>query len=104
MGILSDVEDELLPELPRFFDNYDTDIEQLKDYLNNRNVEEIENTVHRMKGSSGSWGFHDIQNAAVELEKAAKARDWDAIESTLTALENKITEAKQAVEEELEES
>lgn len=102
MSILSNVEEELLPELPRFFENYESDLEQLKQDLDDRNAEGIESTVHRIKGSSGSWGFEAIQQAAVELEDAAQARDWEAIKSTLSELEAQIKKAQEAVEEELE--
>lgn len=104
MGILSDVEEELLPELPRFFENYADDLDQLKQSLEDRDGEAVESTIHRMKGSSGSWGFQAIHETAVDLEEAAKNRDWDAVESELETLENEIEQARNAVDEELDEN
>lgn len=104
MGILSNVEEELIPELPRFFENYSDDIENLKEYVDDRNAEEIENIVHRMKGSSGSWGFQAIHEATVKLENAARDRNWDSIQSSLETLENKVDKAKKVVDEKLNES
>jgi len=103
MGILSDVAEELLPELPRFFENYADDLDQLKQSLEDRDGEAMESTVHRMKGSSGSWGFQAIHETAVELERATKNRNWDAIEAELETLENEIERARNAVDEELNE-
>lgn len=104
MGILSNVEEELLPELPRFFENYEADLNQLRDFLEERNAEDIRRTVHRIKGSSGSWGFNEIQDAAVALEDAAEAEDWETIEPSLETLETRINKAHQAVKEELDDT
>jgi HPt (histidine-containing phosphotransfer) domain-containing protein len=103
MGILSNIEEELLPELPQFFENYQTDLNQLKQFLEDHNAEEIRNTVHRIKGSSGSWGFQKIHEAAVELENAAEDEDWETIESSLETLETCVNNAQEAVEQALEE-
>lgn len=102
MSILSNVEDELIPALPRFFENYDEDLEQLNQALENRDAEQIKSTAHRMKASSGSWGFSAIHEAAVALDDAAKAEDWDAMSATLDTLQSRIREAEEAVREELE--
>lgn len=104
MGILTDVHEELYSELPRFFENYEEDLGKLKQNLDDRDAEAIESTVHRIKGSSGSWGFHAIQEAAIELEEAAKDRNWDAIESRMSTLEDHIVDARETVTDELKES
>ncbi len=101
MGILSDVEEELIPELPRFFENYRNDLDQLKQSLDERDQESIKSTSHRIKGSSGSWGFQDIHEAAVKLEEASKSGDWNGMEDHLNTLEERINEAQEAVDAEL---
>ena len=102
VGILSDVEPELIPELPQFFDNYQDDIDQLKQSLEDRDGDSIKSTAHRIKGSSGSWGFQNIHKAAVKLEEASKNSDWDGMKTHLNTLEQRIADARSAVKDELE--
>lgn len=99
MGILADVDEELIPALPQFFDNVDEDISELEERLDERNGEEIESVIHRIKGYAGSWGLEKMHEVAVEFENNAKRRNWEAVEEAMEDLRGVVEEAKQAAGE-----
>jgi len=80
-------EDELMKELTEFF------ITDLKRKLNlfevdlsNRNQDEVTRFGHSLKGTAGSYGFHQFSATGSEIEIAAKDEEWDKIRE----LQNKL--------------
>ena len=101
MGILSNVDEELIPVLPQFFENLAADMEELKQKLEEQDGDAVESIIHKIKGYAGSWGFPDMHEIAVEFEKNVKARNWASVDSNMETLEKKIEEIEKAAEQEL---
>ena len=60
--------------------------------------ESLGEAVHRLKGSAGSYGFHDLQEAAVRLEEAARAESAAAVETAVEAVGDAVTASRGAFE------
>lgn len=52
------------------------DIESLKLSLANRKLEEFKRIGHQLKGNAASFGHHDLEKIAVNLEAAAEKQDF----------------------------
>lgn len=75
-------EKELEKVTPRYLQSKREDVEKLRRALAKKEYEEIHSLGHGMKGSGGSYGFHEITEIGKRLETTAKMQDAD----TLTAL------------------
>lgn len=66
-----DIDEDLKDIVPGFLENRKKDITTLKSLYEEKNLPEIEKIGHKVSGSSGGYGFHDLGNIAKEIEKFA---------------------------------
>ena len=71
MEYFKQVNDELRPLLPRFFDNLDSDLKELQQALDDDDREEVHRIAHGIKGSAGSFGLEPLRRQASDVEEAA---------------------------------
>lgn len=69
--------------------------------LADKNLGELRQIAHSMKGESGSVGGKDLRLAAENLEKAARADDLQQVTTLLPALEFETARLLQAIKKEL---
>jgi CheY-like chemotaxis protein len=69
-------------------------ISAIQDLASTRNWEQLARTAHQLKGSAGSYGFHEITPCAATLEVAA--RDAQQEDRILAALNELLTLCRRA--------
>lgn len=82
-----DVPAALRPLIARFRERTGTEIARLHTALAAADWHGIEQIAHKLKGSSGSYGFLHLGNLAGRLEAAAKASDADASSALVSAID-----------------
>ncbi len=63
--------------VPDFIQNRHNDIHSLSTALQNRDFSTIRNIGHRMKGSSGSYGFKELSEIGSNLESCAEKNNLE---------------------------
>jgi HPt (histidine-containing phosphotransfer) domain-containing protein len=72
-------EKELEKVTPRYLQSKREDVEKLRRALAKKEYEAIHSLGHGMKGSGGSYGFHEITEFGKRLETTAKRQDADTL-------------------------
>lgn len=85
-AIVAEVDADLEPIIPQFFETRAADVEALRKALSVGDFESARFIGHNMKGAGGGYGFEGISDIGKELEAAAKAKDAAAIKMYLTQL------------------
>ncbi len=91
-----EIESDLQALIPGFLKNRTKDIIELQSLMNESKFEEIEKLAHRMKGSTGSYGFLEMSEIAALLETKAKNQNLNEIQQMINQLKEIIesTEVK----------
>lgn len=89
--IYVEIDEELEDIVPGFLENRRNDIVKLLSFYEERNYEELERIGHKVSGSAGGYGFH-------ELGKIAKSIEVNAPKSNDDTLGQLISEFKSYVE------
>lgn len=71
-----------------FLGNLTSLVEQLKQMLEQSQMEELAYLAHNLKGSGGSAGFNIIFEKALALEQAAKAQEIAKVQKTINEIED----------------
>lgn len=66
----------------RFRQDLPTEIAQFRDAMETRNLEELQQLAHRLRGSAGVFSLSDLTHTAESLERAAKSGHCDEALST----------------------
>lgn len=69
------VPQELLPFIPGYLQRRDSDILELRTYIQSQNFTAIGALAHKLKGVGSSYGFHAVTEIATELNLVAKNKD-----------------------------
>lgn len=78
----------LEPLIPKFLDNRQQDILDLKVAISASDFEAIKIIGHNLRGSGKGYGFAPITELGTILEEAVQAQDIATIESTVNELAN----------------
>lgn len=91
-----EIESDLQSLIPGFLKNRNKDILELQNLINQNQFEEIEKLAHRMKGSTGSYGFIEMSEIAAHLENNAKNQNVEEIQRLIEQLKETLdsTEVK----------
>lgn len=84
-------DDDLAPLRRTFLDNRRRDIAALTQSLAEGDFAGIAATGHRIKGLAGSYGFHEIGEAAIALEQAARNGAAGAVEEAIRDLSRLVS-------------
>lgn len=89
-----EIDEDLEDIVPGFLENRKKDLVELQKFLNNKDLSEIEKIGHKVSGSSGGYGFHDLGLIAKEMEKLAMENTIDGIGELIEKFESYITNVK----------
>ncbi len=82
-----EVDNELEEIVPNFLVNRGKDVIELKSLLDNKDIESIEKIGHKVAGSSGGYGFHELGKIAKEIELKAMAKEFDPLSELIKKFE-----------------
>ncbi|MCG6876514.1 MAG: Hpt domain-containing protein [Betaproteobacteria bacterium] len=77
---------ELRELAPRFLAHRRGDVDCMREAIDREDFETVRAIGHTMKGSGSAYGFDDITTLGAEIERLAKARDAQALETVVTGL------------------
>ena len=72
--------------VPGFLRNRRTDVNSIREALDNGNYETIRSLAHQMKGQGGTYGFDTISEIGEAIEIAAKSEDAEGIRQKVAEL------------------
>lgn len=82
---------ELLEELVKmFFEDYPSDIENLKESMEKKDASTLAFVVHGLKGELGNMGMKSAYKIACELEKMVKENTLDEADAIIQKLEDEV--------------
>lgn len=88
------IDEDLKVIIPNFLKNRKNDIENMKNHLEENDLEKIEVIGHGMKGSGGGYGFDYISEIGKRIEKAAKEEDKENIKKSIIKLQEYLENIK----------
>ena len=75
-----------------FVETAASDIDKLQSAFDERNVREVSEAAHSIKGASGSLGFQEIYEIAKMIEVRARESSLDGDQDALQSLNEKLGE------------
>ncbi len=92
-----DVNEEFRELVPEFVSEARSDVQSLLEALDEEDGKTIADKAHKLKGSSGFYGFDELVEWMKEIEEAVELKDFDRIRS----LTKSASERVERIEEEL---
>jgi len=89
-----EVDSELEDLIPGFLENRQTDIQDLKRLVSEKNLSEIKKIAHRVKGTAGGYGFDFVTEIAREIEDAALDSNFSLIDQKIIELESGLSSVR----------
>ena len=80
--------------IPGFLDNRRKDVKDIRKYLEEGNLSEIQRIGHNMSGSGSGYGFDEISRIGKSMEAASKNKDKDEITGLNDRLERYLSVVK----------
>jgi HPt (histidine-containing phosphotransfer) domain-containing protein len=71
----------------RYLERRKKDIESLRSALRNQTFDEFKRIGHQIKGNAASFGYHDLEKVAIQLEVAGERRDAEEARRQLELFE-----------------
>jgi HPt (histidine-containing phosphotransfer) domain-containing protein len=84
------VEKEIKDLIPGFMANRKKDLISIQNYIDAANCDEISKIAHKIKGSSGGYGFHELSKVGAQMEEAAKKKDLDTIKNLFPSMKEMV--------------
>ena len=72
--------------VPGFIESRTKDLPQLESALFNKDHQTIQSIGHKMKGSSGSYGFKALSEIGKNLEDAGESKDFTAAKNAISKM------------------
>jgi len=72
LKVVVHIDQDLEPLIPGYLENREKDIAAISEALEKNDLDKIRILGHSMKGSGGGYGFDDITDIGMMVEKAAK--------------------------------
>lgn len=88
------IDEDIEPIVPMFFENLEKDIISVENAIKAQNSDEVAKLGHKGKGSSGSYGFAELQALFHRIEEAAKADDLAAAAEHNKAIQSYIAQVE----------
>ena len=89
-----EIDEDLEDIVPGFLENRKKDLIELQKYLKSNELSEIEKISHKVSGSSGGYGFHELGKIAKDLERLAMENTLEGVEELITRFGNYINNVK----------
>lgn len=70
-AFIVEIDSDLEDIIPGFLENRRNDIIDLRKFFENKQYQELERIGHKVSGSSGGYGFHQLGKIAKSIEKNA---------------------------------
>jgi len=84
-----------------FLEDIPLQIERLKGYLDDNDIDGAQRLAHTIKGASANVSGESVRELTLEMENAAKAGELDSIKASIPELETRFEKLKGAMEEEI---
>ncbi len=91
-------EDEFIELVELFVETAAIDIKKMQSAFEKKNVQEVVEAAHSLKGSSGNLGFVDFSSIAKIVEENARQNSIDAVDKHTLALERSLEVISNALE------
>jgi HPt (histidine-containing phosphotransfer) domain-containing protein len=75
------IDQDLEDIIPSFLENRNKDIALINQSLESQDYEAIESIAHKLAGNAGSYGFDDMGDIGVNLEKACRDKNETLVKS-----------------------
>ncbi len=92
------MEKELFEIFPAYVKNRTEEIVMLEKALAKSDLSSIEVVSHRLKGSSGSYGLHDLSELGAKMEKAAETANLELIRDLISQYKFKMGRIKKSLQ------
>lgn len=76
--------------IPQFLAQQKTDFEAIEQALKTLNYEELVRLGHRMKGSCGGYGFHELGRLGGLVEAAAQSKNSDSLQNYIDLIREQL--------------
>jgi hypothetical protein len=80
--------------VPRYLERRSRDVVRMRDALTAGDLESVRVIGHQMKGSGGGYGFENLTDLGLEIERAAVARDVETLRGHISSLERFLDETE----------
>ncbi len=77
------VDKDLKELIPMFLENRSQNINELRELMEEKKFDEIENLGHKIKGSGGGYGFDRVTDLGRAIEKAAAEEKFDELQELI---------------------
>ncbi len=81
-----------------FIEDVPARFERLRQAINSRNVQQIEESAHGILGSSGNMGATGMSRHCIIIKESAKTENWEIIQNTFVALIQEFERVRAALE------
>lgn len=81
------IESDLAPIVPGFIENRKSDLEILKKAIDRKDFPAIASVAHKIKGSSGGYGFHALSQIGATLEKISKEHEEEQTRALINSID-----------------
>lgn len=79
--------------IPSYLERRSKEIEQMKEYVSNKDLKNLVRIGHQLKGSAKSYGFEELGDLGNELEKLAQLEEQiDKIQEVVNRITQKISD------------
>jgi CheY-like chemotaxis protein len=82
------LDEAILPLIPEYLQNRKDDVRKIKEALDNKDFNKIEDLGHKMKGSGKCYGFEKISTLGHRIERSARERKTREIERSLDQMQD----------------
>lgn len=82
------LDETILPLIPEYLQNRKDDVRKIKEALDNKDFNKIEDLGHKMKGSGKCYGFEKISTLGHQLERSAREKKTREIERSLNQIQD----------------
>lgn len=80
--------------VPTYLERRSRDVTQMRAALATGDLESIRVIGHKMRGSGGGYGFDNLSDLGLEIERAAEAQDVEALRGHTSSLERFLDEVE----------
>lgn len=82
--------------IPSYLERRSKEIEQMKEYISNNDLNGLVRIGHQLKGSAKSYGFEELGELGNQLEQVAQFEDMNKIEEVVSQITQKISDYKKS--------
>lgn len=85
-----EIEDSLEPLIPKFFNEMESDVQEIREMMDDDDFEGLKRQGHSLKGVGAGYGFDFISSLGKKIESAAEDEDKESITNLVKKLDDYI--------------